>query len=366
MRLLIDAHLDLAWNALSWKRDLRLPIGDINGRERDMTDRKGRGRATVSLPELRRGGVAICFATLLARVSKTAKPALHGETLDYPSQDIAYAVAQGQLAYYRQLAEIGEVRVLTNRADLDEHWRQWNEANDEQRESLPVGIVVAMEGCDPIVRPEQAQQWHADGLRFPALVHYGISAYATGTGEEGPLTDRRRRLLQEFERHGFVLDMTHLSDTSFFEALDTFGGTVIASHQNCRALVPGQRQFSDEQIRRVVERDGVLGTAYDAWMLYPGWVRGATYAEITSRDVVQVSAAADHIDHICQITGNSRHVAIGSDLDGGFGTEQTPTGLDTIADLQKMESILAGRGYADEDLDAVFHGNWLRVLRSCL
>ncbi len=178
MRLLIDAHLDLAWTALSWKRDLRLPIRDINGRERDMTDRMGRGRATVSLPEMRRGGVAICFATLLARVSRTAKPALHGETLDYPSHDIAYAVAQGQLAYYRQLAEMGEVRLLTNQADLDEHWRQWNEANEEIRESLPVGIVVAMEGCDPIVHPEQAQRWHADGLRFPALVHYGISAYA--------------------------------------------------------------------------------------------------------------------------------------------------------------------------------------------
>jgi membrane dipeptidase len=366
MRLLIDAHLDLAWNALSWKRDLKLPLREINSRERGMTDRLGRGRATVSLPELRRGGVAICFATLMARVSHTQKPAVHGETLDYPSQDIAYAVAQGQLAYYRRLAEMGEVRVLTNQADLDEHWQQWEQANADVRESLPVGVVVAMEGCDPIVHPEQAQRWHADGLRFPALVHYGISSYAVGTGEEGPLTERGRRLLREFARHGFVLDTTHLSDTSFSEALDAFDGMVIASHQNCRALVPGQRQFSDDQIRRVVERDGVLGTAFDAWMLYPGWVRGATSEETTSRNVVHISAAADHIDHICQLAGNSRHAAIGSDLDGGFGTEQTPTGLDTVADLPEMEGILADRGYSGSDLDAIFHGNWLRVLRSCV
>ena len=361
MRLLIDAHLDLAWNALSWKRDLRLPLSTINDNERELNDHAGRGRSTVSLPELRQAGVAICFATLMARVSHTMAPALHSQTLDYPNQDIAFAVAQGQLAYYRRMTEKGEMRLLASVADLDDHWQQWMTSSVEVRASLPVGVVVAMEGCDPIVHPEQVEQWRSDGLRFPALVHYGISSYAVGTGEEGPLTDRGHRLLRAFEQSGLVLDATHLSDTSFFEALDAFGGTVIASHQNCRALVPGQRQFSDEQIKKIIEHDGVLGAAFDAWMLYPGWKRGET-----SRDVVQIDSAADHIDHVCQLAGNTRHAGIGSDLDGGFGTEQTPSGLDTIADLQKLDGILSRRGYRDADLNAIFHGNWLRILKKCL
>ena len=361
MRLLIDGHLDLAWNALSWKRDLRLPLDTINEKERGMTDRPGRGRSTVCLPQMRQGSVAICFATLMARVSHTDQPALHGETLDYPNQDIAYAVAQGQLAYYRRMSDKGEIRLLNCRDDLADHWDQWTSSNADVRESLPIGVVVAMEGCDPIVNFEQVERWRAEGLRFPALVHYGISSFAVGSGEDGPLTERGRRLLQEFERLGMVLDTTHLSDTSFFEAMDLFGGIAIASHQNCRSLVPGQRQFSDAQIRKIIEHEGVLGTAFDAWMLYPNWKRGET-----TRDVVSIAAAADHIDHVCQLAGNAKHAAIGSDLDGGFGTEQTPTGLDSIADLQTLERILEERGYRDTDLDAIFHGNWLRVLKACL
>ncbi len=361
MRLLIDGHLDLAWNALSWKRDLRLPLDGINEKEEGMTDRPGRGRATVSLPCMRKAGVAICFATLMARVSHTDKPALHGDSLDFPNQDIAYAVAQGQLAYYRRMSEKGELRLLNSREDLDDHWEQWTTSNTDIRESLPIGVVVAMEGCDPIVNFEQAKQWRADGLRFPALVHYGISSFAVGSGEDGPLTDRGRRLLREFERLGLVLDTTHLSDTSFFDAMDHFGGIAVASHQNCRALVPGQRQFSDQQIQKIIEHEGVVGAALDAWMLAPDWKRGET-----NRKMVGLDAVADHIDHVCQISGNAKHAAIGSDLDGGFGTEQTPTGLDSIADLQKLEQILDRRGYSSDALDAVFHGNWLRVLRACL
>lgn len=361
MRLLIDGHLDLAWNALSWKRDLRLPLATIQDREHGIDDRPGRGCSTVALPEMRQAGIAICLATLMARVSHTAKPALHGETLDYPNQDIAYAVAQGQLAYYKRMSEKGELRILHNQADLDDHWQQWEMSNEHVRESLPVGVIIAMEGCDPIVNHEQVERWHADGLRFPALVHYGISSYAVGSGEEGPLTDRGRRLLEEFERFGMVLDATHLSDKSFFDAMEAFGGTVVASHQNCRALVPGQRQFSDEHIQQIISHNGLLGTAFDAWMLYPNWKRGET-----TRDVVSIEAAADHIDHICQLAGNANHAAIGSDLDGGFGTEQTPTGLDSVLDLQRLDAILEKRGYSDADINAVFHGNWLRVIRGCL
>jgi membrane dipeptidase len=194
-----------------------------------------------------------------------------------------------------------------------------------------------------------------------SLAHYGHSHYAAGTGAAGGLTEKGVALLKEFERLGMILDLTHTSDECFFEELDRFGGRVLASHNNCRVLVPGERQYSDEQIKRIVARDGLMGVAFDAWMLYPDWKVGET-----DRSVVNLEAACDQIDHICQLAGNANHVGIGSDLDGGFGTEEVPTGMETIADLQNLAPILSSRGYTDAQIDAVFHGNWLRFLRSAL
>ena len=111
----------------------------------------------------------------------------------------------------------------------------------------------------------------------------------------------------------------------------------------------------------IIERDAVIGAALDAWMLYPGWVRGKTAPEVVSLDAV-----ADHIDHVCQIAGNARHSALGSDLDGGFGNEQTPRDLRTFSALHKLEGILSGRGYSTEDVDGIFHGNWLGFFRKAL
>jgi membrane dipeptidase len=215
-----------------------------------------------------------------------------------------------------------------------------------------------MEGADPIVDVGQAKDWWDLGLRSVNLVHYGKSRYAVGTGDDGPLSADGVLLLEEFAKLGMILDVTHLSDTSFFEALDLFSGPVLASHNNCRALVPGDRQFSDRQLQTLIERDAVIGVALDAWMLLPGWQRGQS-----SRDEVALPAVVDHIDHICQLAGDAQHAAIGSDLDGGFGTEQTPLGLDRISDLQKLDRILQERGYSNEAIDDIFHGNWLRFFR---
>jgi membrane dipeptidase len=136
---------------------------------------------------------------------------------------------------------------------------------------------------------------------------------------------------------------------------------VFISHGNCRALVPHDRQISDEQIRQVIARGGVIGAVLDAWMLAPDYHR-----DDPNRPQTTLANVADHIDYVCQLAGNARHSAIGSDLDGGFGTEQSPTDLDTIADLQKLEGILAGRGYSDGDIDCIFHENWLRFFREAL
>jgi membrane dipeptidase len=203
--------------------------------------------------------------------------------------------------------------------------------------------------------PEQVQEWWDVGLRIIGPAHYGVSPYAHGTGTEGGLFPQGAALLTQMERVGMILDVTHLSDQCFDEALDVYGGPVLASHHNCRTLVPGQRQLTDEQIERLISRGAVIGIALDAWMLYPDWIRGETKPE-----VVSLEAMLDHMDHVCQLAGNARHVAIGSDLDGGFGTEQTPRDLDTIADLQRLPEMLHRRGYSADDITGICHGNWVR------
>jgi membrane dipeptidase len=308
---------------------------------------------------MRRAGIAICQATVLARAKpEIRRPEGHSRlSLDYANQEIASAVARGQLAYYQLLERRGLLRMIRTAGDLEAHWQSWM----ADAQDAPIGYILAMEGADPIVEPSQAVEWWNLGLRSVNLAHYGRSRYAVGTGDDGPLTREGVQLLKEFKQLGMILDATHLSDTSFFQALDIFDGPVLASHNNCRALVPNGRQFSDEQIRLLIERDAVIGAALDAWMLAPGWIRHQT-----SREVVRLEAVTDHIDHVCQLAGNTHHAAIGSDLDGGFGTEQTPLGMDRISDLQGLEEILVRRGYSGQAVDDIFHGNWLRFFRKNL
>jgi len=347
--LVVDAHLDLAMNAVMWNRDLALSAHETRRLEREegMTE-KGRAAGTVGFPDLRAGQIGLVFATVIARKN-------HGQnsSIDFRTHEIAFAQAQGQLAYYQELERQGIIRLIRTRADLE----TWRTAWEADPASSPFGFVLLMEGADPIVAPERARLWWDDGLRMVGLAHYGPSAYAFGTGSAGPLTKMGRELLGVMDELGMMLDVSHLTDESFHEALDRFQGPVLASHSNCRALVPGDRQLHDAMIQRMIERDGVIGAVMDAWMLQPDWVRGeTTNAHLT------LAAVADQIDHVCQIAGNSRHAAIGTDLDGGYGIEQTPNDLDTIADVQKIPDLLRKRGYRDEDVKAVMHGNWLRLL----
>ncbi len=356
--LIVDAHLDLSWNALQWNRDLLLPVHTIRTIEA-ATPGKGRGLGTVALPDMRRGRIALCFATLLAR--STGRPAPY---VDYASPAQAYGIAQGQLAYYRALERLGEARIITDAPALRAHMSDW-EAWDAEPSgpSPPPGFVLSMEGADPILTPDDLADWYAAGLRLLGLTHYGPGRYAGGTGVESGLTALGPPLLAAMERLGMALDLSHCSDRAFDEALDRFSGTVLASHHNCRALVPHQRQLTDAQIRAIVARDGVIGIALDAWMLAPGWVISERVNPASPP--VALSHAVDHIDHICQLAGSARHAAIGSDLDGGFGREQSPADLDTIADLQRIADLLVARGYTEADIAAIMHGNWVRLLERC-
>jgi len=349
--LIIDCHLDLSWNALGWNRDLRLTAKETRTMETPLVDQgHGRGMGTVSFPDLRRGEIGLCVATLLAR----RNPRGNYVNLDFRTQEIACAVARGQFAWYRQLEEDGVCRIITDLAGFEAAYKAWLAAATDE----PLGFIISMEGADPILAPNQLERWYREGLRAIGLAHYGPSAYAHGTGCTGPLTDQGRDMLKAMDELGVILDLTHLADESFWEATKLFKGPVWASHNNCRAITPADRQFSDDQIRCIIERGGVIGAALDNWMIVPNWNTDAA-----NRPNVTLAHVVDHMDHICQLAGNAKHVAIGSDLDGGFGREQSPSDLDTIADMQNFAPILRQRGYSEEDIAGIFHGNWARFYR---
>jgi membrane dipeptidase len=353
--LIFDAHLDLAMNAMEWNRDLTRPIGEIRKSEAGKTDKPDRGNGTVSLPAMRSGGVGICVATLIARIEHDAYSPVFG----WRSQAQAWAQTQGQLAWYRAMEAAGEMTQICDAAGLEKHLGRWKSANASKK--LPIGFVLSLEGADSILSLEHLARAHSQGLRAIGPAHYGPGVYANGTNASGGFNSKGRELLKEMNQLNFILDVTHLSDECFWEALDLFDGPIWASHQNCRALVPHARQFSDEQIKALVARESVIGVALDGWMLVPGWQRGKTTPQSAG---LTLEHFVGHIDHVCQIAGNARHVGIGSDLDGAFGREQTPADLDTIADLVKIPELLKRRGCKDDDIEAISSGNFLSFLRN--
>jgi len=356
--LIVDAHLDLAMNAIEWNRDLTRPIEEIRRREAALTDKPDRGNGTVSFPEMRRGGVGLCVATQIARYVAPGS-----ELQGWHSPEQAWAMTQAQLAWYRAMEERGELVQIRDRVGLEAHLVQWSSepptANHEPR--VPIGYILSLEGADSIVTPKHLERAYAQGLRAVGPAHYGPGRYAFGTNSTGGIGTAGRELLKEMERLGVILDVTHLCDQSLREALDHFRGPLWASHSNSRALVAHNRQFSDDQIRELVARGAMIGVAFDAWMLVPGWVRGQTTPQSAG---VTLDTVVTHIDRICQIAGSSKHSMIGSDLDGAFGREQCPDDVHTIADLRKLGDALTGRGYGSEDVDNVFSANFLRFLRS--
>jgi membrane dipeptidase len=255
------------------------------------------------------------------------------------------------------MEERGELVSIRDRRTLDAHLERWQNGGD----GGPIGYVLSLEGADSIVTLAHLERAYANGLRAVGPAHYGPGVYAQGTNASGPFTAKGRELLREMGRLGIILDVTHLCDESLRDALDLFHGQMWASHSNCRALVAHHRQFSDDQIRELIRRDAVIGAAFDAWMLAPGWVRGESTPEAAG---VTLQTVIDHIDHICQIAGDALHAGIGSDLDGAFGREQCPADVRTIADLSNVPTLLAARGYDDRDVLNIAHGNFLRFLRN--
>jgi membrane dipeptidase len=345
----IDAHLDLAMNAIEWNRDLRLPVSVINEREAGLKDKPDRGNATVSLPELRKGNVGLVVATQIGRYVAPGNP-LPG----WNSPEQAWAQTQGQLAWYRIMEEQGEIVQINDLPSLHKHLALWKSGALQ-----PIGYILSLEGADSLVTPGHLERAYQYGLRAVGPAHYGPGRYANGTDATGNLSNAGKELLQEMERLNIILDATHLCDDAFRDAMDIFKGHIWASHNNCRSLVDHNRQFSDDMIKELISRGAVIGGALDAWMMVPDWVRGTSTPLAMN---CNLEVLIDHLDHICQLAGNSLHIGIGSDLDGAFGKEQCPHDLETIADLQKIPALLQKRGYSEQDVENVMHGNWLRFL----
>jgi membrane dipeptidase len=251
----------------------------------------------------------------------------------------------------------GEMKMVTNVDELNAHVGLWMKENNSHK---PIGYILSLEGADSIITIDYLQYAYDYGLRAVGPAHYGPGRYANGTDATGHLHENGKVLLKEMERLNMILDATHLCDDAFWDAMNLFNGHVWASHNNCRALVDHNRQFSDEQLKVLIERNAVIGAAFDGWMLVPNWKRGISTPENMHCSLEKV---IDNIDHICQLAGNTLHVGIGSDLDGAFGKEQSPYDLETIEDLNKIPSLLKKRGYSTADIENIMHGNWLRFLR---
>ncbi|WP_394766778.1 dipeptidase [Ferruginibacter sp.] len=350
----IDAHLDLSMNAMEWNRNLRSSITDIREREKNHFDKPDRGMGTVNFAELRKGDIGLVVATQIARyvAPENKLPGWH-------SAEQAWAHTQGQLAWYKAMETAGELVMIKDKIGLEKQLALWN--NGESNDTKPIGYMLSLEGADSLVTLDNLHTAYEYGLRAVGPAHYGPGRYANGTDATGHLNEQGKNLLREMDKLNMILDCTHLCDDAFWDALEIFTGPVWASHNNCRALVNHNRQFSDDMIKALIERGAVIGGAFDAWMIVPGWVRGKSLPQQMDCTMEKV---IDHLDHICQLAGNANHVGLGTDLDGGYGKEQSTYDLDTIADLQKIPAMLLKRGYSKEAIENIMHGNWLRLIKN--
>lgn len=349
--IIVDAHLDLAYNAVNHGRNLRQTVAQIRAAE---NGRNPEGIATVSIPDLLAGGVGVVFGTLF--VTPASRSDIPGEKVYHNAQQ-AHALAMAQLDYYHRLADEDErVCLVGSQADLEAVLQ-----SHEGGERPSLGIVPLMEGADPIREPEEAELWYERGLRLigPA---WDDTRYADGAwkGSNRGLTKEGQRLLDVMADLGFILDITHLSEKASLTALERYEGTAVATHSNTRHLVPGERQLNDTQIRLLGERGGVIGV-----VLFNKFLR-AGHAFRDPKEQVTLAHVAAHIDHICQVLGSADHVGIGSDFDGGFGAGDIPAELDTARDLGRIATHLERQGFDAADVAKVMGGNWLRILRDSL
>ncbi|NDJ78475.1 MAG: peptidase M19 [Chloroflexi bacterium] len=356
--IIYDGHLDIAWNALNHRRDFTRSAWAKRRLETDETFVRRYGRCMVGLPDLLLGRVAVANATIFTSPAWTKL--YPDEKILYETPEEAYRNGSQQMDYYHRLAGENErVRLVRTRAELDAVLATWKDGTEFA--DRHVGLVLLMEGADPILEPPQVEEWYARGLRIigPAWTQ---TRYSGGTKALGPLTDLGRELLEVMADFNIILDLSHMAPEACLEALDRYEGPIIAGHANPLRFRKDRpdRNLSDDIIRGIGERDGVIGIIPYNLFLVEGWKRW------DRKDAATMDTVLAAIDHVCQVTGSARHVGLGSDFDGGFGAESTPAEFETITDLWQIGTALAARGYAPDDVAAVLSGNSLRVLRASL
>jgi membrane dipeptidase len=364
MPFIIDAHEDLAYNILNFGRDYRRAAEETRQLEAGTPiPEQAEGQALIGWPNYQRGQVAVVFGTLFLSPKKYSHDAWEKQA--YASPQEARKLHSAQIDVYERLCEgdPDKFQLVRNRAELSNVLKLWQDTPAAYPQvTHPVGIVMLMEGAEGVANPGNLEEWWERGVRLIGPVWAG-GRYFGGTKEPGQMTSEGRDLLSKMAELGFILDLSHMSEESVLQALDFYPGTVIASHANCKALLkdfPTQRHFTDQAIQRLVERGGVMGVVLFNVFLSLEWKMNHRREEVTLDLVVA------QIDHICQIAGDARHVAIGTDFDGGYGWPAVPLEIDTIADLQKLAPKLAQRGYNQADIAAIFGTNWQHMLEGSL
>ncbi len=363
MAFIIDAHEDLAYNALSFNRDYRKSAAQIRTAETGTAIPGLTGDTVLGWPDYQRGQVAIVFATLFIAPRAHAGGPWENQVFDDPAS--AHRLYERQVEYYQRLTDEhpDEFRLICSRSDLQTVLKAWqSQPADPPAVTHPVGLVLLMEGGEGLRDPQELEEWRQNGLRFFGPVWAG-TRWCGGTFTGKGFTPEGRVLLEALADLGYTLDLSHMNEQSTLEALDRYEGQIIATHANARAVIhnsENERHFTDLTIRRLIERDGVMGVLPFNHFLVPEWKNS------DPREWVTLDHLIAHIDHVCQLAGDARHVAIGSDFDGGFGLPAVPYEIDTIADLQKLESRLLAHGYHQDEVQLIFNGNWQRVLEKGL
>lgn len=354
--IVVDAHQDIAYNALCFGRDYRRSAWET--RRLESSGDHPNGVATSGLPDALLGRVALVFATLFVATYRANSAPSLWDRVKYRDPQEAYRLAMQQLDYYNRLIdETDTVRLVKTAADLDAVLATWGEGKDIGQHRQ--GFVLLMENADPIREPKQFEEWFERGVRLVGPA-WQDTRYAGGTGYPGPLTRLGYELLDVMASYNAILDLSHLAEKACFQALDYYPGPIIASHSNPRKFRDSDRHLPDDAIRQLAERDGVMGI-----VLYNSFLSN-TWSSTSRKSDVPLSVVLDAIDYICQMTGSAAHVGLGSDFDGGFGAESIPDGLETVTDLWTIGTALRERGYSDADIEAILGGNMVRKLRQAL